>query len=127
MEVFKMKHYLRFAIMTLCIFTAGTAFAADKKTTAGPEKPSGIYEGINTEYDNYIMATYNFTGNKVKIATEKEDIDCVWTIDADTLSIFYIVDDKPSTEVYESWVWDASKKQYNMKDSSGLILKKKNK
>jgi hypothetical protein len=126
--------------IALCfsVIAGVAAGAADKKTApiktpakpavkAAAEKPAGIYEGINTEYDNYVMATYNFSGNKVKIATEKEDIECSWKLDNATLLLYYIVDGKPSNEVYESWVYDAAKKCYTMKDSAGLVLKKKGK
>lgn len=129
-----MKRVLGYAVcaMFAVALCAGTVSAA-KKTPAkaaaasAVETPSGIYEGINTEYDNYVIATYNFTAKAVKIATEKEDIDCVWKIDGNSLSLFYVVDGKPSTEVYETWIWDAAKKQYTMKDASGLTLKKKGK
>ena len=128
----RIMRYMTIALC-LCLISGISAGAADKKkaapkaSAAASESPAGIYEGINTEYENYITATYNFTGNKVKIATEKEDIDCVWKLDGTTLSIYYVVEGKPSQEVYETWVWDASKKSYAMKDAAGLILKKKGK
>ena len=132
-----MKKVLRYMSIALCLCVIGgvAVSAADKKKTE--KKPAaaknidaklaGIYEGINTEYDNYVMATYNFAGEKVKIATEKEDIDCTWKLDKGTLLLYYIVDGKPSTEVYETWLWNATKKCYTMKDADGLILKKKGK
>ena len=135
-----MKKIIRLMTLALCfcVIAGVAAGAAEKKKPAvkpaakpaakvAVEKPAGIYEGINTEYDNYVMATYNFSGNKVKIATEKEDIDCTWKIDKTTLLLYYVVDGKPSNEVYESWVYDAAKKRYTMKDSAGLVLKKKGK
>ena len=136
-----MNRTLRYMTIVLCLCLIGgiSAGAAQKKqveprkkadtkaSAAAIESPAGIYEGINTEYDNYVMATYNFTGNKVKIATEKEDIDCVWKIEGTALSLYYIVEGKPSNEVYESWIWNESKKSYTMKDAAGLILKKKGK
>jgi len=128
-----MKRVLGYAVCALfaVALCAGTVSAAQKKQVTGKavgiEKPAGIYEGINTEYDNYVIATYNFSAKNVKIATEKEDIDCVWKVDGDTLSLFYMVDGKPSTEVYETWIWDSAKKQFAMKDAAGLVLKKKGK
>ena len=120
--------------LCLCLICGMAANAADKKksgtkaaASVSADSPAGIYEGINTEYDNYVMATYNFTGNKVKIATEKEDIDCIWKVDGNDLRLYYVVDGKPSEEVYESWTWNASKKIYTMKDADGLVLKKKGK
>ena len=133
-----MKKILRYMSVALCLCVIGgiAVSAADRKKAE--KKPaaaaknadvtlSGIFEGINTEYDNYVMATYNFAKDKVKIATEKEDIDCTWTLDKGTLLLYYIVDGKPSTEVYETWLWNESKKCFTMKDADGLILKKKGK
>jgi len=131
-----MNRILRYMTIAFCLCLIGgiSAGAAEKKKTApktpaaaASESPAGIYEGINTEYDNYVMATYNFTGNKVKIATEKEDIACVWKIEGQNLRLYYVVDGKPSNEVYESWIWNAPKKCYTMKDAAGLVLKKKGK
>ena len=126
-----MKQFLRYATIVFCFFAiSGIAVsAADKKKQApkAADTLSGVYEGINTDYDNYVMATYNFSKNTVKIATEKEDIDCVWKIEGSSLAIYYLVNGKPSSEVYETWVWNAEKKIYTMKEADGLILKKKGK
>lgn len=132
-----MKKVLRYMSVALCLCVIGgvAVSAAQKKAEKKPAataknidaKLAGIYEGINTEYDNYVMATYNFAGDKVKIATEKEDIDCTWKLDNGTLLLYYIVDGKPSTEVYETWNWNEAKKCFTMKDAEGLILKKKGK
>lgn len=127
-----MKQFLRYAAIAFCFCAIGgiAVNAADKKKPepkAAVQTLSGVYEGINTDYDNYVMATYNFSKNSVKIATEKEDIDCIWKIEGTTLSLYYVVNGKPSSEVYETWVWNAAKKLYTMKEADGLILKKKGK
>ncbi|MGL4370606.1 MAG: hypothetical protein ACRCUT_13180 [Spirochaetota bacterium] len=119
----------RIAVMitaAVCAFVFLGAADADNKKSA-PVKPAGIYDGINTGAESLVIGTYDFSAKTVKVSAEKESFDCEWKIDGNILSLYLIIDNRVSSDVYESWIWNAVKKRFEMKEASGIILKKKGK